>query len=77
MVRGERGNAPAIHWICRGQGERGNALAISIRVNVFEIEAILSVCRYDKFLNFVISFGCDTLITKSYFCPFLIIWDIF
>ena len=36
-------------------------------MNVFEIEAILSICLYQRFFNFVISFECDTLITKSFF----------
>ena len=36
-------------------------------IKVFEIEAMLSICLYERFLTFVISFGCDTLITKLYF----------
>ena len=48
-----------------------------MRMNVFEIAAMLSVCLYQRFFNFVISFDCDTLITKSYFCPRPVMWDIF
>ena len=40
-----------------------------MRMNVFEIGAILFICRYQIFFTFVISFECDTLITKSYSCP--------
>ena len=38
-------------------------------MNVFEVEAMLSICLYQRFLTFVISFDCDTLVTKSLFCP--------
>ena len=43
----------------------------------FEIEAILSICLYQRFLAFVISFDCDTLMTQSFFCPNPTMWDIF
>ena len=33
MVRGEIGNSPTIQWICRGQGEIGNALDIFVKEN--------------------------------------------
>ena len=36
-------------------------------MDVFEIEAILSICLYQIFFTFVISFGCDTLMTISSF----------
>ena len=44
------------------RGEIGNALDIFVKkidkldmeMNVFEIEAILSICRYQRFLTFVI-----------------------
>ena len=57
------------------RGEIGNALDISakeyrlldMKMNIFEIEAMLSICLYQLFLTFVISFDCDTLITKSHF----------
>ena len=59
------------------RGEIGNALDISVKRGLiirygnecFEIEAMLSICLYQQFLTFVISFDRDTLITKSPFCP--------
>ena len=48
-----------------------------MRMNDFEIEAILSICLHQRFLTFVISFDCDTFITKSYFGPNPIMWGIF
>ena len=38
-----------------------------MRMNVLEIEAILSICLYRRCFTFVITFGYDTLITISYF----------
>ena len=60
------------------RGEIGNALDIFVKeersldmeMNIFEIEAMLSICLYQRFLAFVISFDCDTLTTKSTFCLF-------
>ena len=40
-----------------------------MRVNIFEIEAVLSIRLYQSFLCFVISLDYDTVITKSSFCP--------
>ena len=48
-----------------------------MRINIFKIEAILSIRLYQRFLTFVIPFDCDTLLTKSYFCLNPVIWDIF
>ena len=53
------------------RGEIVNSLGISVKeyrqldmeMNVFEIEAMLSICLYQRFLTFVILFGCETLIT--------------
>ena len=39
-----------------------------MRMDVFEIEAILSICLYQRFFTIVVFFGSDTLITKSHFC---------
>ena len=40
-----------------------------MRVNVFEIETMLSIRLYQRLLIFVISPDYDTVITKSFFCP--------
>ena len=34
-----------------------------MRINVFEIEAILYIYLYQRFVTFVVLFGCDTLAT--------------
>ena len=39
-------------------------------MNVFKIEAVLSICLYQRLFTFVTSFGCDTLITIQ---PFVLI----
>ena len=38
-----------------------------MRINVFEIEAMLSIRLYQRFFSFVISFDDDTVITNSSF----------
>ena len=38
-----------------------------MKMKVFEIEAMLSICLYQRFLIFVIWPDCDTVITKSFF----------
>ena len=38
-----------------------------MKMNVFEIEAMLSIHLYQRFFIFVISFDYDTVITKSSF----------
>ena len=44
----------------------------------FEIEAMLTIRLYQRFFTFfVTSFDYDALITKSYFCPNPVMWDIF
>ena len=48
-----------------------------MRINVFEIEAILPICLYQKFSAFVISFGCDTFITISSFFVLIQLFGIF
>ena len=39
-----------------------------MEMNVFEIEAMLFICLYQRFFTFEKSFNCDTLMTKSPFC---------
>ena len=46
-------------------------------MNVFEIEAMPSFCLYQRFFIFVNSLDCDTVITKSYFCPNPAMWVIY
>ena len=38
-----------------------------MKMNVFEIEAMLSIRLYQRFFIFVISPDCDTVITKLFF----------
>ena len=40
-----------------------------MKLNVFEIEAMLSIRLYQRFFVFVISPDYDAVITKSLFCP--------
>ena len=44
-----------------------------MRVNVFEIKAMLSIRLYQRFFIFAISFNYDSVITKSSFV--LLIFD--
>ena len=65
------------------RGEIGNALDISVKRSYiirygnecFKIEAMLSVCLYQRFLTFKISFDRDALITKSPLSQFLTMYD--
>ena len=48
-------------------GGRGSPLAVSLKMIYFEIEAMLSIRLYQRFLIFVISPDYDTVMTKSFF----------
>ena len=48
-------------------GGRGSPLAVILKMRYFEIEAMLSIRLYQRFLIFVFSPDYETVITKSFF----------